>query len=198
MFIMGNLPIEIEYDDGGYFTGKIRLSVEPIPNGGGIAIPDYKELPPGSIIWKQKGTTDHPRIENGLITASAFVLGHFAHVEVKIHFGKETYLGGNQASEAFWYFQLPADLMPDFNDPKTMEATGSFHAYRSGEQMMDGSSYWTRNVGSGIDGIKLSANMRYDIGPKSCTWACRSLANGLPDGDSLRFSINYRRGSDVT
>ena len=191
---MPNIPLEFEYDDSGYFTGRVKVNVENGGNGGGIAIPDYKNI---LIIWKQKGTSDHPQIKNGKITASAFVLGHFANVDVKVHFGSETYFGGSADGGAFWYFQLPPELMPDFTDPKTQESTGSFHAYRSSELLMDGTCYWTKNVGSGIDGIKLSANMRYDIGPKSITWMGRSTADGSPDGDSLRFSINYRRGVDT-
>jgi len=162
-------------------------------NGGSLPIPDFK---PFELTWKQKGTSNHPRIGGGTLAASAFVLGHFCHIEAHLLMGVigdepgQTFLGGDSDSR-FWYFIVPELLAPDFNDPKSIECAGaSLHVYPNiDNKQYDGSCYWTKNVGSGIDGIRLSLNnsdQRYHLGPTTITW------NG---GSHFRFSISYRRES---
>jgi len=192
--------------DGVLFLVDRNGKVQPFPssgnggtpgnggNGGSLPIPDFK---PFELTWKQKGTSDHPRLGNqGELLASAFVIGHFCHIEAKLNFGPvgykpgDTYLGGDDDNR-FWFFQVPEILAPDFEDPKTIECAGaSVHIYENvANHQDDGSCYWTKNVGSGIDGIRLSINdtdQRYHVGPTTINW------NG---GSHIRFSISYRRKS---
>ncbi len=154
---------------------------------GSLPVPDWKET---ELLWKQKGTSAHPKIMDGTFQASAFVLGHLAIITAKLTFGPETTLGGD-TQERYWFFQ-PVDekLLPDFDNPKTIESTLGFHAWHDdNNQQFDGSAYWTKNVGSGIDGIRLSrdgSDSRYEVGPKTVAWK---------SGDSIRFTVIYRRAS---
>ena len=157
-------------------------------NGGVLPTPDFKAT---QLIWKQKGTGDHPRVEDGSLQASAFVLGHLAIITAELTFGPNTYQGGDSL-QRYWYFQ-PADprLAPDFTNLKTIEAVGSgFHAWHDENNLqLDGSAYWTKNVGSGIDGIRLSrdsTDSQFQVGPKTTNWK---------SGDSIRFTVIYRRAS---
>ena len=156
-------------------------------NGGSLPVPDWRPI---MMEWKQKGTSAHPKIMDGTFKASAFVLGHLAIITAKLTFGPNTTMGGDTQNR-YWYFQ-PVDpkLAPDFTNLKTVEATSSFHAWHDDNNLqLDGSCYWTKNVGSGIDGIRLSrdaSDSQFEVGPKTVAWK---------SGDSIRFTVIYRRAS---
>ena len=145
----------------------------PPPNGGGGS---WAYIP---MAWKAKGTSIHPDVGSGDLTGRYFRLGNFVHLQVHLQLADDTQFG---ASAPFYYFQPGEEIAPDFDGP-ALEAVGVANLYASGRGPEHvGICKWSKNVGSGIDGIRVV------FGDSEFS---QNHPVVLRTGDRLRLSLPY-------
>ena len=156
----------------------------------GIAIPEEGTFPPGDpgpdnlgvpfytpILWKEKSTSDHPKIGNGDLTGVASVIGKKVKLDVFLGIGSTTTFGpGTQ----YWYLQ-PKDLMPDFE--LTVPQVGGVRAWDGKDVKVGGQCWW-----SGVGG-QLGWGLRCIF--QDNKGFSRNNPFTWKNGDTLNLSIEY-------
>lgn len=133
------------------------------------------------MLWKSKGTSEHPQIENGKLKGRVYFDGRLTILQIFLEPGSLTKFG---ASTPYWYFQpQDDDLMPNLEDGQTMEAVGSVVAWYGGDRLHAGSCWWSSGPGGSRKyGIR-SAFRGEEFGP--------GAPDSFGDGDRIRLEIAY-------
>ncbi len=182
---------ENEVELEGYTGARIRLTSEQSPNGGGTC--ECKLIMrqgPLAIEWKRAGSSNHPNLAaQNLINPRYFQVGEVAvgfqtTIEFMIEIKDPSELGSGPNGKG-WYFNPVQDfLKPDF-DNGSGETVGSFQLWiNDGHMDIVGGAKWSRNVGSGKDGILL--NTDEGIQPVS-----EMYPRTWPIGSKIRIQISY-------
>jgi hypothetical protein len=177
LHLVGKFGAEIVLDPGGS---------TPTPGGGEV----YK---PTTVTWKRQGANPatnpqhrHPSIGNGELTASYIRHGEKVTLDILLVVGSGTDLGNGPSGKGWYFFPDDAALKPDFTDPLTKPVPGHLAIWVNDNHVdRSGHSKWSKNVGSGIDGILL--NLDEAIYPVS-----ESYPRSWPTGTSFRIQIQYR------
>ncbi len=120
---------------------------DPPPVGGDIP---YSEGEAG-IILKNVGSSDHPF---GYTFETYYTkVGRKVNLDIRLFFDAD-YSPGSGGDEFWIDLDGPDKILPDFNVEGCLESVGVFHAWHGG--MLEGNAYWSKNVGSGLDGIRMT------------------------------------------
>ena len=139
----------------------------------------YEEwsLSNSTVVLKRKGTSSHPRTY--WLDGIASKIGRRVTADIRIYFLKGFFPG--QGTGPWWLDVLEPELKPNFDNDLSMESVGDFLLYTEpGPKRGRGQVYWTKNVGSGKDGIRF--------------WP--EIDEGQYDnGDHLRISLSWLAGN---
>jgi hypothetical protein len=180
---------ENEVELEGYYGARIRLKSgqAPSPNGNSSLVMRQGAL---AIEWKRAGSSDHPNLAaQNLINPRFFQIGEVdvgfqTTIEFMIEIKDPSALGSGPNGKGWYFTPLQDFLKPDF-DNGSGETVGDFQMWvNDGHVDIVGGSKWSRNVGSGIDGILLNTNM--GIQPVSENYPRR-----WPTGSKFRVQISY-------
>lgn len=190
----GWFPKEGEVELEGYQGAKIRLIEGQSSNGGGTC--DCKLIMRQGVLaieWKRAGSSDHPNLAaQNLINPRFFQIGEAdVGFQTTIEFMiaiKDPRIPeglGSGPNGKGWYFNPVQDfLKPDF-DKGSSETVGDFQLWvNDGHVDIVGGAKWSRNVGSGFDGILLNIDDR--IQPVS-----ENYPRLWPVGSKIRVKIDY-------
>ena len=187
------------FDEDGnlHLVGKFgaeRVFVEGNGNGNGEVPVVSKELYKATTItWKRQGANPverpsdrHPLVGNGSLTASYIRHGEKVTLDILLEIGSTTDLGSGPSGKG-WYFIVDDDtLKPDFTSPLTKPVPGHLAIWVNDNHLdRSGHCKWSKNVGSGIDGILL--NLDEAIYPVS-----EDYPRSWPPGTTFRIQIQYR------
>ena len=145
----------------------------PPPTNGGVPYEEFTLTSPTDMILKRVGTSTHPT--NYWIDGLAEKIGRRVIMDLRLYF-----LNGftpGSGSDEWWLDLLTPELKPDFNDDTSLESVGTYILYgEPGPVRKIGVVYWTKNVGSGKDGIQFYPRLDGDY-----------------DGsDHVRISLSWR------
>jgi hypothetical protein len=191
----GYIPEEGKVIIEGYYGAKVELTENqgPNPNGGSCECKLIMRQGSLAIEWKRAGSSDHPDLaKQNLINPRFFQIGEVdvgfqTTIEFMIEF-KDTRVPeglGSGPNGKGWYFNPAQDfLKPDF-DKGSGETVGDFQLWvNDGHVDVVGGAKWSRNVGSGFDGILL--NVDDGIQPVS-----ENYPRLWPVGSKIRVQISY-------
>ncbi len=176
----------------GYHGAEVVLTEgnTPQPNGNSMTVIRRGVL---QIEWKRAGSSDHPQISaQTLINPRYFQVGEDdLGFQTTIDFMIEIKdpripegLGSGPNGKGWYFFPVQEFLKPDF-DRGSGEVVGDFQMWvNDGHVDIVGGSKWSRNVGSGIDGILLNI----DGGDQP---VAENYPRTWPVGSKLRVQIEY-------
>lgn len=194
----GWFPKEGEIELEGYEGARIRLAEGGSPNGGGsVECPIIFEHGVTTLVWKRQGTNfdvnpghKHPDISKQTSKISFTKIGK-ADIGYEVTFDFEITIDDPSAlgvgpSAKGWYF-VPSrdDLKPNFDNSASIQRPGSFQMWvNDGHIDIVGGCKWSRNVGSGIDGILLNVDDgKYPVS--------ETYPRSWPKGSKMRVVISH-------
>ena len=123
---------------------------EPNGNGGEPNGVPYSE---GHAIvnLKNAGSLAHP---SGYSSIGYYEkIGRRVFLDIRIWMQADWDAGSG--GDEFWLdLEGPDEIVPDFTVNGCLESTGTFHGW--GNAILEGNAYWSKNVGSGLDGIRVT------------------------------------------
>ena len=142
------------------------------------------------LFWKRAGSSDHPAIgrqnlQDAIYRQTGYPeIGFDTKIEFTIEILDPQALGSGPSGKG-WYFYPALDILKPNFDRGSAQSTGTFQLWvNDGHKDIVGGCKWSRNVGSGIDGILL--NIDRGTQPVSenypLTW---------PKGSKIRVGIDY-------
>jgi hypothetical protein len=140
----------------------LRVKIDGSPNGGTSV--HYSEGQVQAVL-KNVGSSSHP---SGLqeFNFTYERIGRRVFMDGRVRFGPGYDPGGG--GEEFWIdIDGPAEILPDFTQG-SIESAGVFHGYGGG--IREGNAYWSTNVGSGLDGIRLTYKDQHVSKSYPVTW----------------------------
>ncbi len=183
---------EDEVELEGYTGARIRLKSGqgPSPNGSNCECKLKIRQGALQIEWKRAGSSDHPDLgAQNLINPRYFQIGEDAvgfqtTIEFMIEITDPSALGSGPNGKG-WYFNPVQDFLKPNFDKGSGETVGEFQMWvNDGHVDIVGGSKWSRNVGSGFDGILL--NIDDGIQPIS-----ENYPRLWPIGSKFRVQISY-------
>jgi hypothetical protein len=185
LHLVGKFGAEMVIEPGG--------SVVPPPSNGGSNGGGNEAYVETTLTWKRQGANPatnpahkHPAIGDGEFVATYIRHGEMITLDFTITIGSNTELGVGPDGKG-WYF-TPDDesIKPDFTDPKTLQTPGILSIWINDNHIdRTGACKWSKNVGSGIDGILF--NLDQLIYPIS-----EDYPRVWPTGTKFRAQISYR------
>ena len=172
-----SFTIEMFYDED---TGEYKKQVfrfgdvpepPPVPDVVGV----YYNEGIANVVLKNAGSTNHP--SNYRCDAYYVKIGRRVFLDMRVYF-----LAGfaSGSGDEFWLdVEGPSEILPDFTGI-SLENAGVFHAWGGG--IIEGNSYWSTNVGSGLDGIRVTVGNAH---------VSRSYPRVWGPGDHWRITIDY-------
>ncbi len=142
------------------------------------------------IVWKRAGSTAHPTLAMQNLEDAHYsqigdpAVGFITRIDFTIEILNPAFLGSGGEGKG-WYFYPALDVLkPDF-EKGSSQSTGTFQLWVN-DRSFDfvGGSKWSKNVGSGIDGILLTLNDGDQ--PISEFWPRK-----WPKGSKIRVGISY-------
>ena len=173
---MTEILLKLVYDGDGKYLGQYLLSdvPEPPPSNGGEQIPYSEGI--ATVILKNAGSLSHPA--GYQCDAEYTKIGRRVFLDIRLYM-LSTWDSGSGGDEFWLDVDGPAEILPDF-DGASLESAGVFHAW--GGRILEGNAYWSRNVGSGLDGIRVTNNEQHVSRSHPKVWA---------NGDHWRITIDY-------
>jgi len=152
--------VSMFFDDDGrpIAVGRYGKTVDLLP---GEVTPDdptppfelYKEytFSHNTLQLKRASTSNHPT--NYWIDVHAEKIGRRVIMDARIYFLEGFYPG--DGNDEWWMDLFLEEIKPDFENDISLETVGTYLCDKEpGAARQYGTVYWTRNVGSGKDGIK--------------------------------------------
>ena len=171
---MTEILLKLVYDGDGKYLGQYLLSdvPEPPPNGD----TNYSEGI-ADVVLKNVGASSHP---SGYECDAYYVkIGRRVFLDIRVWMLQTWDNGG--AGDEFWLdVEGPSEIVTNFTAAGNLETAGSFHAWAGG--IYTGSSYWSTNVGSGLDGIRCTSGNAH---------VTRNYPKVWGSGDHWRITIDY-------
>jgi hypothetical protein len=145
---------------------------------------------PLPMTWKRAGSTNHPSSDSYVVNDAIYrqignpKVGYDTTIEFTIEIIDPSKLGSGPNGKGWYFYPSQEFLRPNF-DKGSAQSTGTMQIWvNDGHKDIVGGCKWSRNVGSGIDGILLTING--GVQPVS-----ESYPRTLPKGSKLRVKINY-------
>jgi hypothetical protein len=152
--------------------GKMHLVFDE-PSGGSFPYSEGK----ASVVLKNAGASSHPF--NYSHVSWYTKIGRRVFLDIRVFMLKD--FNGGSGGDEFWLdLEGPEEIVPDFTKAGCLENAGTFHAW--GGKLLVGDSYWSKNVGSGLDGIRMTCSNAHISKKFPVEWG---------PGDHWRISINY-------
>ena len=193
----GYFPEEGKVIIQGYYGARLELPTGETPEPSPIPASEIMLLVgPLLLVWKRAGSVDHPRLDlQNLEDARYRQIGSsLAGWDTTIEFTLELLsptlelpingLGSGPNGKGWYFYPVENFLKPDFNNG-SVQSVGSMQIWiNDGHRDLVGGCKWSKNVGSGIDGILLT----YDGGHQPIS---ENYPRTWPKGSKIRVQINY-------
>ena len=148
---------EVYDEETGSIKDVVLLSAPPA-NGGNGGNGIYYSEGNANVRLKNAGSTIHPSgMQEFRFTYER--IGRRVFLDGRVRFGPSPPFDTGVGVDEFWLDVIgPAEIKPDFT-AGSIESVGSCHG--DGGGIFTGNAYWSTNVGSGKDGIRLTVLDRH-------------------------------------